>query len=112
MKTQKLWACTGLGGGAAYWRSRAGVARITVSPGHLAGVPIDPSPACAAPKPESIADPPNSDEQVDLLYEPTWWELNMGDAPAPPAYDTELRERHREHRDIARRRYLLQPPPF
>ncbi|WP_266113100.1 HNH endonuclease signature motif containing protein [Aldersonia sp. NBC_00410] len=112
MKTQKLWACTGLGGGAVYWRSRAGVARITVSRGGLAAIPYGPAPVRTEPARDSVADPPTPDEEIDLLYEPTWWELNMGDAPPPPPHDTELRERHREHRDVARRRYLLQPSPF
>ncbi|MCX5045366.1 HNH endonuclease [Aldersonia sp. NBC_00410] len=112
MKTQKLWACTGLGGGAVYWRSNAGIARITVTQGSLAGIPKGPAPVRIDEARESFTDRPTPDEEIDLLYEPTWWELNMGDSLPPPPHDTELRERHREHRDVVRRRYLLQPPPF
>jgi hypothetical protein len=112
MKTQRLWACAALGGGAVYWRSSTGVARITVSLGSLAGIPGEPATVRIVGARDSFSDKPTADEEIDLLYEPTWWELHTGDAPPPPAHDTELRERRREHRDVARQRYLLQPPTF
>jgi hypothetical protein len=79
--------------------------------GHIAGIPTEVPPPGGAP-PESFADKLAPDEHTDLLYQPTWWELNMSDATAPPPHDTELREHYREHRDVTRRRDLLQPPPF
>ncbi|MGF6887236.1 hypothetical protein ABIA39_004371 [Nocardia sp. GAS34] len=50
-------------------------------------------------------------ESLDLLYEPTWWERNMGSCEHP-GNDRYLVAHYREHQAIVHRRMALQPAPF
>lgn len=115
LKTRNRWSCIHLGGGAVLWRSRSGLVRITLPATMLiAGFPAAPPPTPPKPPPglPSITDRPTATETVDLLYEATWWEIHMDNAPPPPPTDIAMRARYQEHQAITRRRYALAPPPF
>jgi hypothetical protein len=108
-----LWSCANLGGGAVFWHSRSGSSRITApTAGRLANLVIEKTAETVSAQPDPTTDPLTDDEELDLLYEPTWWETHMPNAPAPPPHDAELREQWREHQAVTQARYLLAPPPF
>ncbi len=114
LKTRHRWSCIHLGGGAVLWRSRSGLVRITLPATMLiAGLPAPPpTPPKPPPGLPAITDRPTAVETVDLLYEATWWEIHMDNAPPPPLTDIAMRARYQEHQAITRRRYALAPPPF
>lgn len=159
-KTLKLWAAATLAGDAIIWTPNTGLIRITPSTYGTVMVPekfIHNRPPRRQSQPDDNPDtdsfylrddspdgekpPPDetSDEPSDELYEPTWWETNIGDHNTPwsallsperldgvPTLSDiaqlrdpqaredaiHLRERFLEHRAIISARFHHQPPPF
>lgn len=59
----------------------------------------------------TVTDPLTPDEKLDLLYEPTWWELHM--LPTDhPGDDPTLLAHYREHEAIVHQRTANRPMPF
>lgn len=110
IKSHRYWTCSTLRGGAHHWRHHSGLERITVPcNGFAVGATQQPQSALAlAPSYSDVLTPA---ESLDLLYEPTWWERNMG-SYEHPGNDRYLVAHYREHQAIVHRRMALQPAPF
>lgn len=156
-KTLKLWAAAKLDGDGIFWTSLSGLHRITPSTYGTVMVPetfihtraprlrpaatfsdyvwvYDPCEDAAAHVPDCSEETPSSE-----LYEPTWWETNIGDeftdwfdlintesasfvptlgdiARIKDPQEREdalfLRERFLEHRAVVAAREHFRPPPF
>ncbi|WP_338886611.1 HNH endonuclease signature motif containing protein [Rhodococcus sovatensis] len=155
-KTLKLWAAARLNGDGIFWTSCSGLRRITPSTYGSVMVPDDfvhNRPSSPSPDPatdhyyQHVADPCAPEEAAaasvrerpaDDLYEPTWWETNIGEnsewgdlidtdraAFVPSLGDIArledpkareeaifLRERFLEHRAIVTARDRYRYPPF
>lgn len=160
-KTMKLWAAAKLGGDGIFWTSCAGLRRVTPStygnvmipdsfvhngkPRPNPGSPVDPGCAytftdmdVATDDSPTEAAEPIANGPSDELYEPTWWETNIGEhsewydlintdraAFVPSLGDIArlkdpqeredaifLRERFLEHRAVVTARERYRPPPF
>lgn len=154
-KTLKLWAAAKLSGDGIFWTSCSGLRRITPSRYGSVMVPDDfvhNRPPAPSPDPatdhyyQHVADPcapeaaaaPVRERPADDLYEPTWWEANIGEnsewgdlidtdraAFVPSLGDIArlkdpkareeaifLRERFLEHRAIVTARDRYRYPPF
>jgi len=110
LKSHRYWTCSTLPGGAHRWRHHSGIERITVPCNGLVAAAI-PQPPQAIDPASSYSDSLTYQESLDLLYEPTWWEMNMSPTDHP-GNDPELIAQYREHQAIVGRRSALQPAPF